>query len=103
MELQYVQIGSGSIGGGGSGGRIALYFTDNTFTGLFTAYGGSSSYEPGAAGTVYQESKVMTPRFRSLMVDNNGQTIREVGPPRNDKFQVFLQKHHLKMFFMKKK
>ena len=70
--------GSGSSGGGGSGGRLAIYYLDNTYNGDIVAYGGSSSFEPGAAGTVYMESKVMMPPYRSLRVDNNGQKIRSV-------------------------
>lgn len=43
-------------GGGGAAGRIALYYRENHFLGQFVAFGGSSRYEPGSAGTVYLES-----------------------------------------------
>lgn len=46
--------GSGdSFSGGGSGGRIALHYSSqNKFEGAVTAYGGDSTHETGAAGTV---------------------------------------------------
>ena len=42
-------------GGGGSGGRIAVYFYNSAFTGTVTAMGGRSSFEAGAAGTIYRK------------------------------------------------
>ena len=46
--------GSGdSLSGGGSGGRIAIHYSvSNKFEGTLTAYGGDSSHETGAAGTI---------------------------------------------------
>ena len=42
-----------NLSGGGSGGRIAVHFEkENTFEGLLTAYGGASTHEVGAAGTI---------------------------------------------------
>ena len=35
---------------------MAIYYRENHFLGQFLAAGGSSSYEPGAAGTVYLEN-----------------------------------------------
>jgi uncharacterized protein DUF11 len=57
--------------GGGAGGRIAIYYTDDTgFAGDITAYGGSG-YEAGAAGTVFTKSSNQT--YGDLVVDNNDQ------------------------------
>lgn len=49
-----VDGGSGdALSGGGSGGRMAMHFrVYNKFEGSLTAYGGESTNEPGAAGTV---------------------------------------------------
>ena len=46
--------GGGNAGGGGSGGRIAVYYNLTFFSGTITAYGGDSSVEAGAAGTIFK-------------------------------------------------
>lgn len=60
--------GAGGIngGGGGSGGRIAIYYNQTFFTGQIFAYGGGSTVESGAAGTIYKKNK------------HNGKSILEV-------------------------
>ena len=72
----YEEASTEARGGGGSGGRIAMYLTLNqTFTGKFQAYGGSSYYttshpaEPGGPGTtfIYHEHHQHT----TLIIDNN--------------------------------
>ncbi len=46
-------------GGGGAGGRIAIYYSSNPFGGAIAAYGGPGAYGsegsggPGGAGTLY--------------------------------------------------
>ena len=70
--------GSGTAGsGGGSGGRIAVYYSNNDthhpYRGKFDTSGGSvtSGAEAGASGTVYL--KHTGSGFSTLRVDNNGQ------------------------------
>ncbi|XP_038052472.1 uncharacterized protein LOC119725183 [Patiria miniata] len=61
---------SGSLsqyGGGGAGGRIAVYYTNNHFIGDFEATGGASSYEPGGPGTVYLHK--LQPRNGTTLLD----------------------------------
>ena len=68
--------GSATLGSGGGGGRIAIYYTNSSFDGEFDARGGESrDQEAGAAGTVYQESSFGQ---RSLLVDNGGAEIDDV-------------------------
>lgn len=57
------------FGGGGSGGRIAVYYHSSSFTGRISAYGGNSSHEAGAAGTIYQHN--YDKNLRYLWVSNN--------------------------------
>lgn len=42
--------------GGGGGGRLAVRFTAEEWTGFFEAYGGTSTSGFGGAGTIYVES-----------------------------------------------
>lgn len=44
--------GTECFGGGGSGGRVAIHFESDTYTGELYANGGASSLECGGAGTV---------------------------------------------------
>lgn len=49
--------------GGGGGGRVALYYTTNTFSGTNSAYSGargSVNATPGGAGTIYLKSTAAT-------------------------------------------
>ncbi|XP_060557569.1 uncharacterized protein LOC132717977, partial [Ruditapes philippinarum] len=63
----------GTNGGGGGGGRIAIYHTDqNHFTGKYLVHGGWGTEQYGGPGTVYLESRFVTPAYRHLTVDNNG-------------------------------
>ncbi|XP_077861760.1 LOW QUALITY PROTEIN: uncharacterized protein LOC100369350 [Saccoglossus kowalevskii] len=59
--------------GGGGGGRIAAFYHQSNYHGIMTAYGGISSWQPGAAGTVYYESTDPGVRYNQLVIDNNGQ------------------------------
>ena len=62
----------GDASGGGAGGRIAVYFTENTtYTGSFQSRGGGSKVEPGGPGTSFMYHMVHT--YRTLLVDNGGQ------------------------------
>eukprot|EP01114_Cavostelium_apophysatum_P022167 TRINITY_DN792_c0_g1_i1.p1 TRINITY_DN792_c0_g1~~TRINITY_DN792_c0_g1_i1.p1 ORF type:complete len:2277 (+),score=541.08 TRINITY_DN792_c0_g1_i1:192-7022(+) len=65
---------TGSEGGGGSAGRIAIFWGVNTYVGTIQAYAGSG-YQYGGRGTIYYEDR--TANFKTLLVDNNGLD----GPP----------------------
>ena len=69
--ILFIYIGSGRCGGG-SGGRIALYYQQEEFTGTFEAGGGHSSYSPAAAGTVYREKIVDSGRNVVLLTVDGG-------------------------------
>nr|XP_054759184.1 uncharacterized protein LOC129265193 [Lytechinus pictus] len=59
------------IGGGGSGGRIAIHAKDDyKFRGTLQAHGGSSHLEPGAGSTIYTSLVSSNITQRSLIVDN---------------------------------
>ena len=79
-------------GGGGCGGRIAVYYHSSSFTGQFAAFGGTSSYEAGSAGTVYQEDYKQNLRY--LWVSNRNQQPRssrvKYGNPRKDNARTWL-------------
>ena len=59
---------AGSTAGGGAGGRIALICNSNSFTGQFTAFGGTGIF-PGGAGTIFSST---INGARTLTVDNGG-------------------------------
>ena len=63
-------------GGGGAGGRIAVYFRSNrTYSGTFEGYGGNSWGNggiAGGAGTVFLYHRVH--RHRTLVVSNKGRS-----------------------------
>ena len=71
-----------SVGGGGSGGRIALYQSSHhtipRYRGMYNVHGGqgnpATGAEPGASGTVYIEDP--STGVSSLLVDNDGQRQR---------------------------
>ena len=56
-------------GGGGGGGRIAVYFTQNTFAGTLSASGGVG-LQNGGAGTIYTKSA--SESTGHALVDNSG-------------------------------
>ncbi|MFA5991389.1 MAG: PA14 domain-containing protein [Candidatus Doudnabacteria bacterium] len=68
---------SSSNGGGGnsSGGRIAVYFTTDSSTATYSAYGGTGGYTPttvsayGGSGTLFKKSAAQT--YGDLTLDNN--------------------------------
>ncbi len=59
-----------STSGGGGGGRIAVYFGSTTYSGSYTAYGGTGWASAGA-GTIYL--KDTDNAQGNLLVDNNDQ------------------------------
>ncbi|MGA2854030.1 MAG: hypothetical protein ABSE90_07875 [Verrucomicrobiota bacterium] len=64
--------GAGGVaegGGGGGGGRIALYFTQNTFAGTMSAAGGVG-FQNAGAGTLY--TKLVADTCGQVLVDNSG-------------------------------
>ncbi|MEA3506808.1 MAG: hypothetical protein U9R36_04900, partial [Elusimicrobiota bacterium] len=68
--------GDTSVGGAGGGGRIALYYTTNSFTGQVSANGGNGySNREGGAGTIFLKDGATG--SSKLLIDNagrNGQT-----------------------------
>ena len=63
-------IASGHYGGGGSGGRVAIFLTSKyRFTGTVTAYGGNG-YRPGGPGTVFIQVSVVNVNSTRLIIDN---------------------------------
>ena len=85
--------GSGNgYGGGGSGGRIAVYYYSSSFSGQFAAFGGTSLYESGAAGTLYQEDYQQNRKY--LWVSNKNQKPRtslvNFSNPRKDNARTWL-------------
>ena len=63
-------IASSHYGGGGSGGRIAIFLTSKyRFTGTITAYGGNG-YRPGGPGTVYIQVTIANVSSTMLIIDN---------------------------------
>ena len=84
----YVTVNGGSCsssgtpyGGGGAGGRIAVYYNGTyTFIGSFQSYGGASQAERGGAGTVYIENnRNASHPHRALRIDNG---VTSSGPSR---------------------
>lgn len=56
-------------GGGGAGGRIAIYFTESIFNGSITSVGGSGGFsDPGGPGTIFMKNE--TSGFKKLSLDN---------------------------------
>jgi hypothetical protein len=74
--------------GSGSGGRIALYYTDKSgYTGSITAYGGtvgSAQAQRGSAGTIYLKGNTQT--HGDLIIDNNGVSGANTEPIENATF-----------------
>jgi head-tail adaptor len=58
----------GSFGAGG-GGRVAVYFTTNTFTGVLSAVSGASGGRTGGAGTIW--TKASSSPLGSLTITNS--------------------------------
>lgn len=57
---------------GGGGGRIALYYTNYSFSGTLTAYGGTPGGRYGGAGTIYKKPNSQT--YADIILNNNDQT-----------------------------
>ncbi|KAL4226615.1 hypothetical protein ACF0H5_014598 [Mactra antiquata] len=66
-EEPVIELDPNCLGGGGSGGRVAMYFSDNTYTGDIKAHGGIG-YECGGAGTVLKYDT--SSDYKELIVDN---------------------------------
>ncbi|MFH1420393.1 MAG: C2H2-type zinc finger protein, partial [Candidatus Aenigmatarchaeota archaeon] len=66
--------GPSSSGGGGSGGRIAIYATNNSFSGPIITYGLNATWvaKAGSAGTVYIK---LSSRTHGDLIINNNNTI----------------------------
>ena len=63
-------------GGGGAGGRVAVYFKINrTYSGVFQSLGGDAKGDalPGGAGTVFLYHLIH--RHRTLLVSNDGRKV----------------------------
>lgn len=76
-------VADASTGGGGSGGRIALYHNSHhtipPYRGFFDTYGGrgndNTGAEAGASGTAYIKNTETD--YSKLLVDNHGQMPRD--------------------------
>ena len=79
-----VRGGVGNYGGGigGTGGRIAIYLTDDEtldlFEGTIEAYGSPSGTNPRMAGTVYIETAADRQKAGTLYLSNNGRTFSQI-------------------------
>ncbi len=64
----------GSASGcGGAGGRVAIYYKDNSlFTGTLQAFGGNGPSYYGGPGTIYLENTAPGSQYKKLIVNNNG-------------------------------
>jgi hypothetical protein len=74
--------------GSGSGGRIALYYTEKSgYTGSMTAYGGTvgdTQPQRGSAGTIYLKGNAQT--HGDLIIDNNAVSGANTEPIENTTF-----------------
>jgi hypothetical protein len=57
--------------GGGGGGRIAMYYTTDSSTIIYQAYGGGPTGRYGGAGTIYLKGSGQT--YGDLLIDGNDQ------------------------------
>ncbi|MCP3935542.1 MAG: hypothetical protein GY708_09250, partial [Actinomycetia bacterium] len=60
----------------GGGGRIAVTYDTNTYTGIMSAYGGTTAYtldssERAGAGTVFTRNRLTEPHGRLIVANNN--------------------------------
>lgn len=70
--------GGGTNAGGGSGGRIAIYATENLYRGTYQAFGGSSvSGAYGGPGTVFLQDIRSKRPFKQLRIDNLMRSIKD--------------------------
>ena len=67
-----VSVNDSCLGGGGAGGRAAIYYRTDKFTGTILSYGGLG-YECGGAGTVLTKDTVAN--TTKLVVDNNNRCL----------------------------
>ena len=67
-----VSVNGSCLGGGGAGGRVAIYYRNDKFTGTILSYGGLG-YECGGAGTVLTKDTVAN--TTKLVVDNNNRCL----------------------------
>lgn len=76
------------VGGGGAGGRLAVYFKSNrTYSGTFEAYGGNggpNGATAGGAGTIFLYHRIH--RHRTLIVSNK---VRVQVKPRDEPISSF--------------
>ena len=71
----YIQ-GDAVYGGGGAGGRVAVYHTDqNHFAGQYLVHGGKGYAQRGGAGTMFREDTFSPTVHRELVVDNGGHEV----------------------------
>ena len=97
----FEEASSNARGGGGAGGRIAMYLTLNqTFTGTFQAHGGNAYYttshpaEPGGPGTSFIHH--LEHLHTTLIIDNNNlvshsvATIEDYADLSTDSFKAWI-------------
>ena len=82
-SLQYVFLltaGAAKYGGGGAGGRIAIYHTDtNHYAGDYIVSGGKGYNQWGGSGTVYRKDLSVSPTVTQLTTDNGGYQVNIQG------------------------
>ena len=66
LPFCFMLLGS-ALTGGGAGGRMMVSYTTSEYTGTMVAYGGSSDYSYGGAGTIYT---VENNAKKTVIVDN---------------------------------
>lgn len=66
-------LGSAVDGGGGAGGRVAIYHTDTYhYAGETIVSGGKGYLQWGGSGTVYRKDLSKSPPVTYLTTDNGG-------------------------------
>ena len=68
--------GAATYGGGGAGGRIAIYHTDaNHYLGKYDVSGGKGYIQWAGSGTVYIKDLSVSPAVTELITDNGGNQV----------------------------
>ena len=82
FKFYFTFTGASTYGGGGAGGRIAIYHNDtNHFTGQYIVNGGKGYSQWGGSGTVFLKDFSVEPPLTSLTTDNGGFQVLLVLPP----------------------
>ena len=72
-------LGDAKYGGGGAGGRIAIYHTDqNHYAGRYDVSGGKGYSQWAGSGTVYIKDLSVSPATTQLITDNGGKQVTQL-------------------------